>query len=53
LNAAKLYGITPRTALAEVDADGLTAMKAEYLANGGQRSNLRYGYVARKRGLRV
>ena len=30
-----------------VDHDRFAAIKADYLANGGGRSNLRYGYVAR------
>jgi hypothetical protein len=30
-----------------VNHDRFAAIKADYLANGGGRSNLRYGYVAR------
>lgn len=44
MNSARLYGIEP-TAYANLD-DGLGKLKREYLAAGGVRSNLRYGYVA-------
>lgn len=44
LNSARLYGIEP-TAYANLD-DGLAKLKRDYLAAGGVRSNLRYGYVA-------
>jgi predicted TIM-barrel fold metal-dependent hydrolase len=45
MNSARLYGIEP-TAYARLD-DGLAKLKRDYLAAGGVRSNLRYGYVAR------
>jgi predicted TIM-barrel fold metal-dependent hydrolase len=45
MNSARLYGIEP-TAYADLD-DGLAKLKREYLAAGGVRSNLRYGYVTR------
>jgi hypothetical protein len=45
MNSAQLYGIEP-TAYAHLD-DGLARLKREYLAAGGVRSNLRYGYVTR------
>ena len=44
MNSARLYGIEP-TAYANLD-DGLAKLKRDYLAAGGVRSNLRYGYVA-------
>jgi predicted TIM-barrel fold metal-dependent hydrolase len=44
-NSARLYGIEP-AAYAAID-DRLAAIKRDYLRAGGQRSNLRYGYVAR------
>ncbi len=44
-NSAKLYGIDRQHA-ENVDHDRYAAMKTDYLANGGGRSNLRYGYVA-------
>ena len=44
-NSAKLYGIDRQHA-ENVDHDRFAAMKTDYLANGGGRSNLRYGYVA-------
>lgn len=43
LNSARLYGIDPK-AYAHLD-DGIARRKREYLAAGGQRSNLRYGYA--------
>ena len=43
LNSARLYGIDPK-AYANLD-DGIARRKREYLAAGGQRSNLRYGYA--------
>ena len=45
MNSARLYGIEP-AAYANLD-DGLARMTREYLAGGGVRSNLRYGYVTR------
>jgi uncharacterized protein len=45
MNSARLYEIEP-TAYANLD-DGLAQMKRDYLAAGGVRSNLRYGYVTR------
>jgi predicted TIM-barrel fold metal-dependent hydrolase len=45
MNSARLYGIEP-TAYANLD-DGLARFKRDYLAAGGVRSNLRYGYVTR------
>ena len=43
LNSARLYDIDPK-AYADLD-DGIARRKREYLAEGGQRSNLRYGYA--------
>jgi predicted TIM-barrel fold metal-dependent hydrolase len=43
LNSARLYDIEP-TVYARLE-DGLTRFKRDYLAAGGVRSNLRYGYV--------
>jgi predicted TIM-barrel fold metal-dependent hydrolase len=45
MNSARLYGIEP-TAYANID-DGLAKVKRDYIAGGGARSNLRYGYIAR------
>ena len=45
-NAARLYGIDAAAAGVALSADRVDVMRAEYLANGGLRSNLRYGYVA-------
>jgi predicted TIM-barrel fold metal-dependent hydrolase len=45
-NTARLYGIEPQHAEL-VKHDRFAALKADYVANGGGRSNLRYGYVSR------
>ena len=45
-NAARLYGIDSAASSGALSADGIDTMRAEYRAAGGQRSNLRYGYVA-------
>jgi uncharacterized protein len=46
-NAARLYGIQTRTALGAITNDRIAAIRAEYVASGGTRSNTRYGYVHR------
>ena len=46
-NAARLYGLRPKTAQHGITSDRIAAIKAEYLAAGGARTNARYGYVAR------
>src|SRR5881409_1164904 len=46
-NAARLYRINQRAALGEITRDKVAAIKAEYVAAGGMRSNRRYGYVHR------
>jgi uncharacterized protein len=46
-NAARLYGIQTRTALGAITNDRIAAIRAEYTAGGGMRSNARYGYVYR------
>jgi hypothetical protein len=43
---ARLYKYDRRAAL---ETDHIAALKAEYVAAGGERSNLRYGYVTRAR----
>jgi hypothetical protein len=40
-----MYKLQPKAALGEISTDRIAAIKAEYLANGGLRSNTRYGYV--------
>jgi hypothetical protein len=45
LNSAKMYKIDPQMALDPMSKDQIAAIKAEYLAAGGLRSNTRYGYV--------
>jgi len=42
-NAARHYKLDPRTAQTALDSDQITAMRAHW---AGERSNLRYGYVA-------
>src|SRR5438105_570234 len=44
-NTARLYGLEKHAEI--VKRDKLAALKADYLANGTGRSNLRYGYVTR------
>ncbi len=46
-NSARLYNLQVRTALGAISTDKIAAIKAEYLAMGGLRSNTRYGYVDR------
>src|SRR6185436_5056699 len=48
-NTARLYGLKPKLAQRDLTVDKIAAMKAEYLAAGGQRTNARYGYIARSR----
>jgi hypothetical protein len=48
-NTARLYGLKPKLAQRDLTIDKIAAMKAEYLAAGGQRTNARYGFVARGR----
>jgi len=49
-NAARLYGIDVRAALGTIGRDKVAAIKAEYVAHGGLRSNVRYGWVHRPAG---
>ena len=44
-NVARLHGYNRGAELGEPDR--LIAMKEEYERRGGQRSNLRYGYIVR------
>ena len=46
-NAARLYRINQRAALGEITGDKIAAIKAEYVAAGGLRTNRRYGFVSR------
>jgi predicted TIM-barrel fold metal-dependent hydrolase len=46
-NSARLYRLDMRTALGSITGDRVAAIRAEYAANGGLRSNTRWGYVAR------
>lgn len=49
-NAARLYRLDVKAAQGEITRDKIAAIRAEYLANGGLRSNRRYGYVYRAAG---
>lgn len=44
-NTARLYGVDVKAALGPITHDTIAAIKAEYVAMGGMRSNTRYGYV--------
>jgi uncharacterized protein len=46
-NAASLYGVHVKAALGEITRDKIAAIRTEYVAAGGERSNTRYGYVHR------
>src|SRR6266550_874035 len=46
-NAARLYNLNVKSALAPVTTDRIAAITREYRENGGMRSNTRYGYVNR------
>jgi predicted TIM-barrel fold metal-dependent hydrolase len=46
-NSARLYQIDARAALGTIGNDKVAAIKAEYAAMGGLRTNARYGYVYR------
>ncbi|OLB99327.1 MAG: amidohydrolase [Candidatus Rokubacteria bacterium 13_1_40CM_68_15] len=46
-NAARLYGLHVKAVLGDITNDKVAAIKAEYVAMGGMRSNARYGYVSR------
>lgn len=46
-NSARLYAVDVRAAQGTIPGDKIAAIKAEYVAMGGMRSNARYGYVAR------
>lgn len=47
-NSARLYGLEVKSAQSAITTDTIAAIKAEYIAMGGLRSNARYGYVARR-----
>jgi predicted TIM-barrel fold metal-dependent hydrolase len=46
-NSARLYNVQMRTAQGAITNDKIAAIKAEYVAMGGMRSNTRWGYVHR------
>jgi predicted TIM-barrel fold metal-dependent hydrolase len=47
-NAVRLYGLEVKAAMGgAIGADQIAAVKAEYVAAGGLRTNARYGYVPR------
>ena len=47
-NAARLYNLDVKAALGAITNDKIAAIRLEYVAAGGERSNARYGYVARR-----
>jgi hypothetical protein len=49
-NSARLYRLDMKAAQGAITGDKIAAIKAEYLALGGERSNARYGYVHRVTG---
>jgi predicted TIM-barrel fold metal-dependent hydrolase len=48
-NAARMYKLDPTTVQGEIRNDHLVEMRREFLAQGVERSNLQYGYVAKER----
>jgi uncharacterized protein len=49
-NSARLYNVNVQAALGTLSTDKIAAIRAEYIANGGLRSNTRWGYVHRSQG---
>ena len=45
-NSARLYRVDVKSAQRAITTDKIAAIKGEYVAMGGLRSNTRYGYVA-------
>jgi predicted TIM-barrel fold metal-dependent hydrolase len=50
VNAARLYNVHLKAALGAITTDTIASIRSEYVAAGGERSNARYGYVARRPG---
>ena len=48
VNAARLYNVHLKAALGAITNDTIASLRSEYVAAGGERSNARYGYVARR-----
>jgi hypothetical protein len=46
-NSARLYGVHVKAAQGAITTDKIAAIKGEYVAMGGMRSNTRHGYVHR------
>jgi hypothetical protein len=46
-NAARIYNIDTKAAVGSIKTDSIASVRSEYNANGGMRSNVRYGYVHR------
>ena len=49
-NSAQLYKVNLQVAQGAIPTDKIAAIKAEYVAMGGMRTNTRYGYVHRTTG---
>jgi predicted TIM-barrel fold metal-dependent hydrolase len=47
-NSARLYNVNVQAALGTLSTDKMAAIRAEYIANGGLRSNTRWGYIHSK-----
>jgi predicted TIM-barrel fold metal-dependent hydrolase len=48
-NSARLYNVNVQAAQGALSTDKIAAIRAEYIANGGLRSNTRWGYIHSKR----
>jgi uncharacterized protein len=46
-NASRMYGLDLAAVKGEIREDNIADMRREFLAAGVERSNLRYGYVAK------
>jgi hypothetical protein len=46
-NAARLYRLDLKAAQGPIRTDNISAIRQEFIASGGTRSNLRYGYISR------
>jgi hypothetical protein len=44
-----MYGLDPASVQGEIRDDQIAEMRRQFLAQGTERSNLRYGYVAKGR----
>jgi hypothetical protein len=47
-NSARLYNLDLRTSMREVENDAFAKLRVEYELAGTDRSNLAYGYIAKR-----